>query len=269
MVLSKSPPHSFEGKRVLVTGAGQGVGEAVATLMADRGATAVAVCGRDPVKLARTEGAMKERGAEVLSMSFDLAEVAACQAFVDRAADAFGGIDVLVNAAGVTDRGTIDDTDSAMFDLQFAVNTRAPFFLMQRAIPHMRRAGGGTITNVLSIVAHGGPPFIVAYCGAKAALATMTKNVANAVLRDRIRVNGLNMGWTSTPHEHLVQTRTHGRSVDWQVEAGAGQPFGRLLLPVEVARGVAFLASDESGLMTGSIVDFDQQVIGAMPGGEV
>lgn len=266
--MTGAPPHSFEGKRVLVTGAGQGVGEAVATVMAERGAKAIAICGRDAAKLARTEAAVKAHGANVLSMDFDLADVSACQAFVDRAAGAFGGIDVLVNAAGVTDRGTIDDTDPAMFDLQFAVNTRAPFFLMQRAIPHMRRNGGGTIVNVVSIVAHGGPPFIVAYCGAKAALAALTRNVANAVLRDRIRVNGLNMGWTSTPQEHVVQTRTHGRGADWQAEAGTGQPFGRLLLPIEVARAVAFLASGESGLMTGAIVDFDQQVIGTMPGGE-
>lgn len=266
--MSKSPPHSFAGKTVLVTGAGQGVGEAVATLMADRGAKAVAICGRDAAKLARTEAVLKERGADALSVPFDLADVAACQAFADRAADAFGGIDVLVNAAGVTDRGTIDDTDPAMFDLQFAINARAPFFLMQRVIPSMRRAGGGTIVNVVSIVAHGGPPFIVAYCGAKAALAAMTRNVANAVLRDRIRVNGLNMGWTSTPQEHVVQTRTPGKGADWQAKAGAGQPFGRLLLPAEVARAVAFLASDESGLMTGAVMDFDQQVIGTMPAEE-
>lgn len=266
--MTHSPQRPFEGKRVLVTGAGQGVGEAVAILMAERGAKAVAICGRDAAKLARTEAALQERGSDALPVPFDLADVPACRAFVDRAADTFGGIDVLVNAAGLTDRGTIDDTDPAMFDMQFAINARAPFFLMQQAIPHMRRAGGGTIVNVLSIVAHGGPPFIVAYCGAKAALAAITKNVANAVLRDRIRVNGLNMGWTSTPHEHVVQTQTHGRGADWQDAAGAGQPFGRLLLPVEVARAVAFLASGESGLMTGAIVDFDQQVIGTMPDGE-
>ena len=258
-------PQTFSGKAVLVTGGGQGVGEAVALLMSERGARAVAICGRDPVKLARTEAALKERGAQTFTAPFDLADVAACQDFVDRAAAAFGGVDVLVNAAGVTDRGTIDNTDEALFERQFAINARAPFFLMQRAIPHMRRAGGGTIVNVLSIVSHGGPPFIVAYCGAKAALATMTKNVANAVLRDRVRVNGLNMGWTSTPNEHLVQTQTHGRAADWQSDVGVGLPFGRLLLPIEVARGIAFLASDESGLMTGAVVDFDQQVIGTMP----
>ena len=258
-------PQAFSGKAALVTGGGQGVGEAVALLLAERGARAVAVCGRDPAKLARTEAALKERGAQTFTAPFDLADVSACRGFVDEAAAAFGGVDVLVNAAGYTGRGSIDNTDEAQFDMQFAVNTRAPFFLMQRAIPHMRRAGGGTIVNVLSIVAHGGPPFIVAYCGAKAALAAMTKNVVNAVLRDRIRVNGLNMGWTSTPNEHVVQTKTHGRAADWQGDVGASQPFGRLLLPVEVARGIAFLASDESGLMTGAVVDFDQQVIGAMP----
>ena len=255
----------FNGKAALVTGGGQGIGEAVAMLLAERGARAIGICGRDQGKLDRTAATLREHGAEVFAAAFDLADVAACKSFVERAATTFGGVDVLVNAAGATDRGSIDSTDPAAFDLQFAINARAPFFLMQAAIPHMRRAGGGTIVNVISIVSHAGPPFIVAYCGAKAALAAMTKNVANAVLRDRIRVNGLNMGWTSTPNEHVVQTQTHGKSADWHAEISAALPFGRLLLPVEVARAVAFLASDESGLMTGAVVDFDQQVIGAMP----
>jgi NAD(P)-dependent dehydrogenase (short-subunit alcohol dehydrogenase family) len=91
---------------------------------------------------------------------------------------------------------------------------------------------------------------------------TMTRGLANALRRDRIRVNTLNIGWTNTPREHLVQTRVHGRPENWLEQVSGAQPFGRLIQPEEVARALAFLTSDESGLMTGAIIDFDQQVIG-------
>jgi len=110
---------------------------------------------------------------------------------------------------------------------------------------------------------HGGQPFVTAYSASKGALATLTKNVAFSLMPDRIRVNGLNIGWMDTPGEHAVMMRHHTSDPKWLGEAEKKQPFGRLLKPDEVARGIAFLASDESGLMTGSIVDFDQQVLGA------
>lgn len=128
----------------------------------------------------------------------------------------------------------------------------------------MRQGGrGGTIVNIGSIAAYGGQPYIVAYSAAKAALLALTKNLANALRWERIRVNALNIGWTATPTEHEVQTTFHGLGEDWLDKVSANQPFGRLLSPEDVARAMAFLASDESSLMTGSIVDFDQTVIGA------
>ena len=159
----------------------------------------------------------------------------------------FGALHGLVNAAGLTDRGTIDDTTPELFDRIFAVDARAPFFLIQRVLPWLRRAGGGTIVNVISITVHGGTPQLTAYVGAKGALAAMTKNIAAAVARDRVRVNGLNLGWTVTPGERVVQTETHGRPPDWDQAVGASQPFGRLLAPIDAARAIAFLASGESG----------------------
>ena len=169
----------------------------------------------------------------------------------------------LINAAGLTDRGTIDDTSPELFDRIFAVDARAPFFLIQRVLPWLRRAGGGTIVNVISITVHGGTPHL-AYVGAKGALAA-TRNIAAAVGRDRVWVNGLNLGWTVTPGERVVQTQTHGWPPDWDQAVGASQPFGRLLTPIDAARAIAFLASDRSGLMTGALVDFEQQVMGAYP----
>ena len=269
-----APPSSFgegnahgrplEGRVVLVTGGGQGVGEAVARLAALRGAAGVALCGRTRAKLERVAA---ELGCPALSVVVDLEQVEDCLAAVDRTVERFGALHVLVNAAGVTDRGTIDDTSPELFDRTFAVNVRAPFFLMQRALPHLRRTRG-TIVNVASIVAHGGPPMISAYCASKAAVAVLSKNVANAAARDRVRVNALNMGWTATPGEHAVQTGWHGRGEGWLAETDAAQPFGRILRPEDVARAVLFLAGPESGLMTGSVVDFEQHVIGAFPEGD-
>jgi NAD(P)-dependent dehydrogenase (short-subunit alcohol dehydrogenase family) len=112
---------------------------------------------------------------------------------------------------------------------------------------------------------YGSVPFLAPYAVSKGALATLTKNVAYAIMRHRIRVNTLNIGWMDTPGEDLIQRKYHSDGQDWLEAAEAAQPFGRLLKPTEVARAVAFLASEESGMMTGSIVDFDQSVMGGGP----
>ena len=91
----------------------------------------------------------------------------------------------------------------------------------------------------------------------------MTKNVAYSVMRHHIRVNGLNIGWMDTPGEDRIMKTYHAADADWLKKAEAGRPWGRLLKPEEVARATAYLSSEESGLMSGSIIDFDQQVLGA------
>jgi NAD(P)-dependent dehydrogenase (short-subunit alcohol dehydrogenase family) len=108
-----------------------------------------------------------------------------------------------------------------------------------------------------------GQPFIAAYCASKGALATLTQNTAYALLRNRIRVNGLNLGWMASDGEDRIQREHHGAADDWLLRAAESQPFGRLIEPLEAARAIAFLASAESGLMTGSMVNFDQSVWGA------
>ncbi len=113
----------------------------------------------------------------------------------------------------------------------------------------------------------GGQPFIAAYCASKGAMATLTRNTAFAMLPDRIRVNGLNIGWMDTPGETNIQAKYHGAPKDWIKKAERGVPFGRLLKPNEVAKAIGFLASDESGMMTGSIVDFDQTIVGVSESG--
>ena len=134
---------------------------------------------------------------------------------------------------------------------------------MQESIKIMRRDEvQGTIAHVLSMAAHSGMPFLTAYSSSKGALVTMIKNVANAVLTNQIRVNGLNIGWTDTPGEDVIQRKFHDGGEDWLEKAEKKAAFKRLTKPLDVARGLAFLCSEESGLMTGSIVDFDQSVLG-------
>jgi NAD(P)-dependent dehydrogenase (short-subunit alcohol dehydrogenase family) len=119
------------------------------------------------------------------------------------------------------------------------------------------------MVNIQSMSAHGGQPFLTPYCVSKGALATLTRNAAFSLMRWHIRVNGLNLGWMNTPGEDAIMRREHGAQDGWLQKAIVDQPFGRLIEPEEAARAVAFLASDESGMMTGVNVDFDQAVLGA------
>jgi len=143
------------------------------------------------------------------------------------------------------------------------VNVRAPFFLIQETAKIMRREKiAGSIVNIQSMSAHGGQPFITAYCSSKGALATLTRNAAHSLIKFRIRVNGLNIGWMATPGEDRIMKTYHGAKDGWLDEAVKSRPFGRLIDPSEVARACAYLGSEESGLMTGSNIDFDQTIVG-------
>jgi NAD(P)-dependent dehydrogenase (short-subunit alcohol dehydrogenase family) len=255
----------MQGKIAVVTGGTQGLGAAIARLFAEQGAVGIVICGRSREKgEAKAQEIQNATGTKVVFVPADLGRVEDCRAVIAKADAEFGRVDALVNAAAVTDRGTILDTSPELFDAMMAVNVRGPFFLMQDAIKLMRRDKiEGTIVNICSMSAKAGQPFIAAYCASKGALATLTQNTAYAVLRNRIRVNGLNIGWMASEGEDRIQQQYHGGNPNWLAEAAAKQPFGRLIDPNEVARAVAFLSCDESGLMTGSMVNYDQSIWGA------
>ena len=253
----------IDGRVAIVTGGTQGLGEEIASLFVERGAKGLVICGRNAEKGKAVAERLTERGCKTEYVKADLGALEDCRKVVAAADAAFGRVDILVNVAGLTDRGTIWDTSPELFDRMFAVNVRAPFFLMQDSLKIMRREGiRGSVVNILSMSAHGGQSFISAYCGSKGALATLTKNIAFSVMRHGIRVNGLCIGWMDTPGEDSIMRRYHGAQDGWKEEAEAKLPTGRLLKVDEVARAVAFLASEESGLMTGSIIDFDQSILG-------
>lgn len=255
---------SLDGKVAIVTGSTQGLGEAIAHLFADRGAAGLVITGRNEERGEGVRKALAGKGVRTEFVAADLARTADAERVVAEADRAFGRVDVLVNSAGITDRGSIWDTSPELFDAMFAVNVRAPFFLMQHALKVMRRERiAGSVINIISMSGHGGQSFISAYSASKGALITLTRNVAYSVMSHRIRVNGLTIGWMDTPGEDRIMKTYHDADEGWLQEAEKGRPFGRLLKADEVARAVAFLASEESGMMTGSIIDFDQQVRGA------
>jgi len=258
--------NRMDGKICVVTGATQGLGAAIARRLAEAGAAGIVVTGRN---LRRGESVAKDIaahfGCEARFIRADFARVDDCRHAISETDRMFGRIDVLVNAGASTDRGTILDTSPELFDRIFQTNVRGPYFLMQEAIKLMIRDGTqGAICNIGSISALSGQPFINAYCASKGALSTLTANTAFSVMSNRIRVNQLNVGWMSSDHERELQAK---QDPAWEAKAQAHLPFGRLVDPAEAARAVNFLVSDDAGLMTGAIVNFDQSVWGAVAGG--
>ena len=245
----------LDGKVVIVTGATQGLGAAFARRCHALGAQLV-LTGRDR---ARGEAVREELDAAFVEA--ELQDVEACRAVVAAAQETYGRLDGLVNAAGLSSRGTLDSTSVELWDRLFAINVRAPFVLTQAAAGLMRQAGGGSVVNIITMSSHGGQPDLMAYSASKGALATFTRNAAHALARDRIRVNGLNIGWTATDGEHVVQT-DEGAPEDWLAEADASRPLGRLLRPEDIAPIVTHLLSDAAVMITGSVIDWDQVVLG-------
>ena len=143
-------------------------------------------------------------------------------------------------------------------------------YLIQRAKRMKAQGSGGTMVLVSSIAHHGANAVLWPYAASKHALEALVKNAAFSLMTERIRVNMINPGWMDTPAEHDVQVRFHDAPENWLEAAEASQPTGRLLKPQEVARGICFLASDESGMMSGASVDFDQTIpgVGDLPRSE-
>jgi NAD(P)-dependent dehydrogenase (short-subunit alcohol dehydrogenase family) len=251
-------------KVVLVSGGSQGVGAAVARAAAREGAI-IAVTGRrrEPGEALARE--LTDHGAKAIYVRTDVADVAQARESVAAVIGAFGRVDCLVNSAGLTARGTLLDTTPDLFDQHIAVNLRGPFFMMQSVVADMlSRHAPGTIVNIGSTSAHSGQSFLAAYSVAKAGLATLTRNAAHAHRFDRIRINALNIGWTETEGEDATQRAYHGAGDNWQEQAGKALPMGRLGQVDEIADMVVFLLSDRSGVVTGSVIDWDQIVIGAV-----
>ena len=252
----------LENKIVVVTGAASGIGAVIAKEAADAGVAGLLLTDKDAAGLTYTANKLPDQ--IVRTCVADLSDPTAPRSVEDAAIAEFGRIDGLVNAAGLTTRGGVSDGTEAVWDDLFAVNARAAFFLMQAAIQDMlARKSPGTIVNILSINAHCGAPDLAIYAATKGALSTLTKNAAHANLAERIRVNGINLGWTNTAIEHQMQSVVLGRGKTWLNEENSRMPLGQLLDSKDAARLAVYLLSEVSAPMTGVALDLEQRITGA------
>jgi NAD(P)-dependent dehydrogenase (short-subunit alcohol dehydrogenase family) len=246
-------------RTALITGGAQGIGAAVARQFLADGFSGVLLLDRNQQKLEATQ---KLFGKGVEIFTGDLRDHATIMGSVAKAIKSFGRLDVLVNAAGNTERCGIADTTPEAFDRLFEVNVKAPLLMMQEAAKHMVVAKSGVIINIASMLAYGGPPNLATYSASKSALMTLSRNAANTFKRDGVRVFCVNLGWAVTDGEHELQTGFHKLPQDWAEQIGARMPFGRLITADDVAGLCAFLVSPPAQMMTGAVIDYEQMPVG-------
>lgn len=253
---------NLDGMIILVTGAASGIGRGIAKQAVASGAAGLVLTDRDEVGLEKVKASLGAQ-CDIRIIPAELCDASNVSNLAQQALAAFGRIDGLVNAAGVTTRAGFEDGTSAAFDSIFAINVRAPFLLMQAVFADMIEKGhAGTVVNIQSATAHCGEIELSLYSASKGALQTLTKNAAHTHLGNRIRVNGINLGWTETESEHYLQAEVLGRGADWAANAAIGMPFGRLLQPDDAARLAIYLLSPASTPLTGVSIDLDQRVVG-------
>jgi NAD(P)-dependent dehydrogenase (short-subunit alcohol dehydrogenase family) len=258
------PTERNADTRAIITGGAQGIGFAVAEQLVAEGCKALVLVGRSKEKGAEAVVTLEKRGAEAIFVSADVSDPKECARAVEAGLARFGTINGLVNAAATSARGSLVETTPELFDKIFNTNVRGPFFMMQGLVRHLLdEKKPGAIVNVLSMSAHTGQSFLTPYSSSKGALAILTKNVANAYRANRIRCNAVLPGWMDTPGEAVVQAKFHGAGPDWLEKAEAAQPMGQLVKTYELAVLITYMLSPQSGVMTGSLVDYDQNVAGA------
>lgn len=253
---------TLQDKVALVTGSTSGIGHGIAEHFASLGARVV-THGPDAAEARSAAERLRAAGYDADSTAGDLIDPEVCRQLVRFTVERYGRVDVLVNNAASTARASLEDSTLEFWDRMMAVNLRAPFLCLQEAVRTMKAHGGGSIVNIGSVNAYIGLPNLGPYSVSKGGLMTLTRNAAVALIRYRIRVNQINVGWTATEGEHRVQ-QSDGKGPDWLEKAAATRPFGRLLLPRDIAVAAAYFASDDAALVTGTVMDLEQTPVGAL-----
>jgi NAD(P)-dependent dehydrogenase (short-subunit alcohol dehydrogenase family) len=244
----------LEGRAALVTGATSGIGHAAALRFAREGAR-LALVGRDAARLEETAARVAALGAEAVEIQADVTNEADARRAVETAAERLGGLDVLVNAAGIISNGTIETTPLAEWDAMMNVNLRSVFHLMQLAAPHLGRRPGNVV-NVSSVTGLRAFPGVLAYCVSKAGVDQLTRCAALELAPRGVRVNAVNPG--------VVVTEIHKRGgmgeenyEGFLEHSKTTHPLGRVGKPEEVAELILFLASDRAAWITGATYSID------------
>jgi len=240
----------LRGKRALVTGAAVGIGQGIAVELAARGAHVVVHHGgSDP---AETLSQVAAAGREGTSLQADLRRPEECERLVLEAAQRLGGLDVLVNNAGISQEHTIERTGVDAFDAMFGLNVRGTYLCTRAALPALAD-GGGSVINISSVHAFAGLPPSAAYAATKGAVNALTRATAMEVVDRRIRVNAVGPGLIEVPRYF-----TQDRATPYDTETGAAMiPWGRVGRPRDVASIAAFLASDAADFITGQVIYVD------------
>jgi NAD(P)-dependent dehydrogenase (short-subunit alcohol dehydrogenase family) len=251
----------LKDKVVLVTGSTTGIGEAIAKRVLAEGGL-VMFHGRNAE---RGKALVKEAGERARFLDADLADPAAPAQAIETTVKAFGRLDGLVNNAASTARNDLAKTDAAFFDKMMATNVRAPLLLIRAAYPHLKRSAG-CVLNIGSINGYCGESNLVAYSISKGALMTLSRNLADALCYEKIRVNHFNVGWVLTPNE-IVTKIADGLPPDWyeHIEPQYA-PSGKIMPPEKIAAAAVYWLSDESRPISGSVVELEQYpIIGRNP----
>ena len=250
----------LDRKRAIVTGAAAGIGAAIAERFAAEGAR-VMIADRNLERAEATAERLRGTGADVFAAGVDVAISESVQDMVRQCVERFGGLEILVNNAGIVHPGDneIETTSDEAWDATLAVNLKGIFLCSKHAIPAMSAAGGGSILNVSSIVAMvGSYPAQIAYTASKGGVLSMSREMAVGLARRGIRVNAICPGWTATEMA-MGLTRDEAGFELRRMHI----PMGRMGLPAEIAAAAAFLVSDEASYVTGHAFPVDGGLTGA------
>ena len=245
----------LDDKRAIITGAASGIGRATAVLLAREGAAVVAA-DIDDAGIADVVTGIVAAGGRAVAVRGDVTVDADCRRLVDAAVTSFGGLDIVVNSAGIVRRADVVETTEKEWDRVMAVNVKAVFLLGRHAIPEMARGGGGVVVNIGSGWGLKGGPRAASYCASKGAVVNLTRAMAIDHGPQGIRVNCVCPGDTDTPllREEAEQL---GEDVAAFLVSSAERPIRRLGTPEDTARAVVFLVSDAASWVTGTTLVVD------------
>ncbi len=248
-------------KVILVTGSTTGIGEAIARRAAAEGASIV-LHGRDAK---RGQSIAADLSPRVKFVAGELDDPAVPRQLVETSIQAFGRLDAIVNNAAWVVRSDLESTDAALFDKVMHINVRAPLLLIQAALPHLKKSHG-CVLNIGSMNAYTGESQLLAYSVSKGALMTLSRNLADALCYDGVRVNHFNVGWVLTANEYRYKL-DDGLPSNWpETVPSQFAPSGSLMKPEQIAAAAVYWLSDESRPVSGSVIDVEQYpIIGRNP----